>query len=279
MRAGWAALADWYDRKQGDGGDLWHRALIDPALLQVLGEVRGLDLLDLGCGNGYLSRRFAREGARVTGVDSSAPIIARARARERARPLGIRYRVADAERLSAFAPQSFDVVVSNMALMDIAHADAAIREVGRLLRPAGRLVASLCHPCFDVLSRSTWELEVRPMGSTTVWRKVQRYRELYHEPVPWVLPSGRSRSTEGYHRPLSWYFRALRSAGLAVEQFEEPAPLEEMLRESPQGPYIAQVPLHCVLGARKAGPPPPAARATRRPRGTGGRPGRGRGPH
>lgn len=64
----WEELAAWYDEKMGDEGDLWHRTLIDTGLLQVLGPVRGLELLDLGCGNGYLCRRFAREGARVTGA-------------------------------------------------------------------------------------------------------------------------------------------------------------------------------------------------------------------
>jgi 2-polyprenyl-3-methyl-5-hydroxy-6-metoxy-1,4-benzoquinol methylase len=58
--SGWAALAPWYDAKQGDRGDLWHRALIDPTLLRAVGRVRGVRLLDLGCGNGYLSRHFAR---------------------------------------------------------------------------------------------------------------------------------------------------------------------------------------------------------------------------
>ena len=65
MRAndhGWEQMAAWYDEKMGDEGDLWHRALIDPTLLQVLGPVAGQRLLDLACGNGYLARRFARLG-------------------------------------------------------------------------------------------------------------------------------------------------------------------------------------------------------------------------
>jgi hypothetical protein len=62
-------MAAWYDDKQGDGGDLWHRALIDPALLQVLGSVSGERVLDFACGNGYLARRVwgaARSPACVT---------------------------------------------------------------------------------------------------------------------------------------------------------------------------------------------------------------------
>ncbi len=115
----WGELAEWYDAKQGDTGDLWHRTLIDPTFLRVVGEVRGLRVLDLGCGNGYLSRRFARAGAVVTGVDDSAPIIERARAHDTRDLLGIDYRVADAAHLALLKNATFDLVTSNMALMDI----------------------------------------------------------------------------------------------------------------------------------------------------------------
>jgi 2-polyprenyl-3-methyl-5-hydroxy-6-metoxy-1,4-benzoquinol methylase len=100
----WADFAAWYDAKMGDEGDLWHRCLIDPGLLGLVGPVRGLDVLDLACGNGYLARRYAREGAaRVVAVDRSAPIIALARRRERASPLGVRYEIRDAADLHGLA--------------------------------------------------------------------------------------------------------------------------------------------------------------------------------
>jgi ubiquinone/menaquinone biosynthesis C-methylase UbiE len=146
--SGWDELADWWDTTLGDDGDLWHRTLIDPPLLQLVGDVRGQRVLDLACGNGYLSRRFARQGAAVTGIDANAPIIERARAREARDPLDITYHVADAAHLTALPDGAFEVVVCNMALMDIADVAGAIQEVSRVLVSRGRLVASLAHPCF-----------------------------------------------------------------------------------------------------------------------------------
>ena len=137
----WESLAAWYDENQGDEGDLWHRTLIDPELLRVVGPVTGLRVLDLACGNGYLARRFARMGAAVTGVDASAPIIARARRREAEAPLGIAYHVADTARLETLEDARFDVAVCNMALMDIEDAAGAISETGRVLLPGGRFIA------------------------------------------------------------------------------------------------------------------------------------------
>jgi 2-polyprenyl-3-methyl-5-hydroxy-6-metoxy-1,4-benzoquinol methylase len=82
----WDDLSDWYDQKQGDDGDLWHRALIDPVLLRLIGDPRDKDILDLGSGNGYLSRRLAREGGRITAVDSSLSMIENARSHDPAIP-------------------------------------------------------------------------------------------------------------------------------------------------------------------------------------------------
>jgi ubiquinone/menaquinone biosynthesis C-methylase UbiE len=245
----WEQLAEWYDAKQGETGDLWHRALIDPTFLRVVGDVRGLRVLDLGCGNGYLARHYARAGAKVMGVDASAPIIERARAREAEEPLGITYHVADASHLPMFDEGSLDLVASNMALMDMENAEGAIREVGRVLKDRGRFVASFCHPCFDQGPSSTWLIE-RFFRSTKVWRKIARYRKPFADDMPWGIEE-RTVSTIGYHRPLSWYARVLRDAGFLIRSLEEPEPTKEFIEGSPQGPYVVEIPLHLVLEAIK----------------------------
>ncbi len=246
----WNEMAAWYDEKQGDEGDLWHRTLIDPVLLQVLGSVAGLKVLDLGCGNGYLARKLARQGATVTGVDSSASLIERAKAREPQNRLGITYHATDAAHLGMLEDDSFDIVVSNMVLMNISRGDLAIQEASRVLRLQGRFVASLSHPCFDTGLSSAWLIE-RVGLTSTIYRKVSWYREPHEEWVPWNIAPGQVWETINYHRPLSWYFRALRTAGLAITAFEEPTPTQEFLANSLQGEWIAQIPVHCVIEAAK----------------------------
>lgn len=249
--SGWDQMAEWWDSQLGDEGDLWHRTLIDPPLLQLAGGLSGKRVLDLACGNGYLSRRFARQGATVTGVDASVPLIERARARETQEPCGITYHVADAAQLSMLADgNAFDVVICNMALMDIEQADLAIAEVARVLKESGRLVFSVPHPCFDKYGTSGWEIE-QIYPTTTIWRKMSRYREIAAADVPWLRLPDQVVYTRAYHRPLSWYVRTLRDAGLAVTALEEPAPTEEFMAASQQGPWIAEIPLHCVIEARK----------------------------
>ncbi len=252
---GWDAMAAWRDLRMGEDGDLWHRAIIDPTLLRVVGPVRGRAVLDLGCGNGYLTRRFARRGAvRSVGVDRSAPNLALARRRERAHPTGAVFRRVDATRLIGLEDASFDLVVANMAIQDIRDAATTLREVARVLRPDGRLVLSMSHPCYDLDERSGWVVErVRETDGywhDLVWRKVRLYRDERAVEVPWDLSGRGTGWTTSYHRTLTTYSRLLRDAGFAISRIEEPSPLPEAVRKSPQGPYMREVPLHLVLEAR-----------------------------
>src|SRR5207248_5109948 len=140
---------------------------------------------------------------------------------------------------------AFDLVVCNMALMDIERAAEAIHEVARVLRPQGRFVASLSHPCFDKVDTSGWQIEyIFPI--TSIWRKMSRYREIAEAQLRWQLTLDQVVYTTAYHRPLSWYCRTLRAAGLLIAALEEPEPTEEMAN-SPQARWIAEIPLHLVI--------------------------------
>src|SRR5581483_6043429 len=140
----------------------------------------------------------------------------------------------------------------NMALMDIEDAAGAIQEAARLLRPMGRFVASLCHPCFDKVNTSGWAIE-RIYPVTTRWREMSRYRDIVTDEMPWLKTPERITYTRAYHRPLSWYFRSLRASEFVVTALEEPEPTEEFMANDPQGQWIAEIPLHCVIEAWKIG--------------------------
>jgi SAM-dependent methyltransferase len=112
-------------------------------LLQLAGDLRGLAVLDLACGEGYYTRELRqREAARVVGVDSSSEMIRLARAEETRRPLGIEYRVQDARALDG--AEKFDLVAAAY-LLNYAATKEELREmcaaIARVLKPGGRFVA------------------------------------------------------------------------------------------------------------------------------------------
>jgi len=116
-------------------------------VLELLAPRPGERILDLGCGDGALTRKLADSGCDVVGVDASAPQVLAARR------LGLDARVADGERLAFEA--EFDAVFSNAAIHWMKRADDAIAGVWRALKPGGRFVAEFGgHGCVATIKRA-----------------------------------------------------------------------------------------------------------------------------
>lgn len=116
--------------------------LNDPANAPLLAAagLRDTDsVLDIGCGNGRLTRLAARTAARAVGVDLSAPMLERARESAAGERLtNVTHLQADAQ-VYPFAPGSFDVALSRFGVMFFADPVAAFANIGHALRPDGRL--------------------------------------------------------------------------------------------------------------------------------------------
>jgi ubiquinone/menaquinone biosynthesis C-methylase UbiE len=130
-RANWNTNAVRWDATYDDDGDRNRRYQSDEPMLALLGEVQGQAILDVGSGNGYLCRKLARRGARMTGVELSDEFLRLAREREAHEPLGITFVHGSVARMEALAFASFDKAVSNYVLMDVQDYAAAVREVFR----------------------------------------------------------------------------------------------------------------------------------------------------
>ncbi|HLY42677.1 MAG TPA: class I SAM-dependent methyltransferase [Terracidiphilus sp.] len=105
-------------------------------VLEWLAAQPGERILDLGCGDGQLTKRLIASGAFVKGVDASPQMVAAARSR------GVDAEESPAESLP-YADGSFDAVFSNAALHWVRGQDAMLSEVRRVLRPGGRFVAEM----------------------------------------------------------------------------------------------------------------------------------------
>jgi 2-polyprenyl-3-methyl-5-hydroxy-6-metoxy-1,4-benzoquinol methylase len=148
-------MADFYEQRSG-------KTVSDPAtaaLIDLAGDVAGLRLLEVACGQGRVARELARRGATLTGLDISDELLARARAYEAADPQGISYLHADVTAPDVLRGQVFDGLVCNYGLSDIDDLDGLMANVARWLRPGGAFVFSLLHPCFPGWDRdapSSW---------------------------------------------------------------------------------------------------------------------------
>jgi SAM-dependent methyltransferase len=102
-------------------------------LLDAVDLRRGIRLLDIATGPGYVAAAAAARGARVVGIDFSAPMVARARELNPA----IEFQEGDAEGLS-FPDASFDAVVMNFGILHLARPERAMNQAARVLKPGGR---------------------------------------------------------------------------------------------------------------------------------------------
>ena len=108
-------------------------------VLELAGSLEGLDVLDVGCGDGAYALAAARAGAHVTGLDRSGAAVAAARARTEGEGLALELQVADARALP-FPAARFDVVLAVTVLCFVEDPAQAIAEMARVLRPGGVLV-------------------------------------------------------------------------------------------------------------------------------------------
>lgn len=223
----WEAHAnDWitWVRKPGhDSYDRYHRDQFLPLV-----PAPGRRTLDVGCGEGRLTRHLATLGHRVVGVDVSPSLVAAAR---EAAP-SMELHVANAAALP-FADASFDQVVSFMCLHDVDDLDGAVRELARVLEPGGVACLAIVHP----------------LNSAGRFEKHGRFviRGSYLDSFRYADKVERDRLTmtfESQHRPISAYVEALVSAGMLLDALREPVTVGHA--------SWSRVPLFLHLRARKA---------------------------
>ncbi|MBN3033941.1 MAG: methyltransferase domain-containing protein [Candidatus Saganbacteria bacterium] len=210
----WNKVAGWYDRLVGERGSDYHEHVIIPGALKLLAPQKGEKIIDLGCGQGVFCRELARAGAAVTGIDSSPSLIKTARRRSPE----INYLVADAADLRAFGAKSFDAAACLLALQNMEHCGRVIAEAARLLKPRGRLLIVMNHPCFRIPRQSGWGTDER---RKLQYRRIDSYLTAQKIPIKMHPGAAPGVTTWTFHRPLKDYFAACAAPGLAVTRLEE----------------------------------------------------------
>jgi ubiquinone/menaquinone biosynthesis C-methylase UbiE len=243
VRASWDRAADAWEHGQESGRDYYRLEFFGPAQVAVCGDVAGMRLLDVGCGNGYFSREMARRGAEVTGVDISPRMIEHARQHESSSRLGIDYVVGDAAQIATTFPAgSFDIATSCMALQDMPNVPAVLHAVHAVLRPGSRFVPSITHPCTDTPFRE-WQREDTGAKRCLC---IDRYFErtvLEFTWQRWIYEF----TTSALHAPLEDWFDWIVGAGFAVRALREPRPTDEALRARPDLEDASKVPYYIIF--------------------------------
>ncbi|OIJ85159.1 methyltransferase [Streptomyces sp. MUSC 14] len=186
-----------------------------PAILALAGDVAGRRILDAGCGSGPLSAALHDRGAVVTGIDASASMLTLARRR-----LGddVALHLADLSGHLPFDDGAFDDVVASLVLHYLQDWVPTLAEIQRVLRPGGRLIASVDHPFVAYANQ-----DPRPdyFAATS-------YTE------EWTF-NGRSFPMTFWRRPLHAMTDAFTAAGFRLTVISEPQPDPAARERFPDG--------------------------------------------
>lgn len=217
VRGGYDRWAGVYDH---DANPL--QALEEPHFRAAVGDPRGLNALDLGCGTGRHAVRLASAGAAVTAVDFSEGMLAEARKKPGADR--VHFTAHDLHQPLPFPDATFDLVVSGLVLEHLRELGGFFREVSRGLKPSGRAVVTAMHPAMFL--RGTMARFTDPA-------------------------SGELISPGSYPHSVSEFVMAAVGAGLTLHAIDEYAPDEEFAKHFPRAEKYIGWPMLVVMQLRK----------------------------
>lgn len=252
-RTDWSDVASWYDSLVGDEGSEYQQKVVFPGAIRMLQPRKEDTILDVACGQGALCRLLAARGARVTGLDSAEPLLAAARERS---DISITYHRGDAreiEHMPTLDTASFASAACVLAIQNIHPIAPVFAGVARVLRPMGRFVLVMMHPCFRGPKESSWGWDD---ATTTQYRRVDRYLIPRKSPIVTHPGSDPDGYTWSFHKPIEAYVRAARGAGFAIDALEEwpshktsqPGP-----RASAENKAREEIPMFLAMRAIKIG--------------------------
>lgn len=225
VQAIWDQNATFWDERMGEGNS-FQRILIGPATDRLLQLRPGEEVLDIACGNGVASRRLAQAGGKVVAFDFSPQFIELARGRDAGSANPVEYHIIDATneaQMLALGESRFDAATCNMAIMDMTTIEPLMSAVSKLLKPGGRFVFSLMHPCFNGSGIRLCVEEDDTGGElhTLYSVKVSKYGGAVAEKGLGMI--GQPAAQYYFHRTLTELFTTCFRAGFVLDGLEEPA--------------------------------------------------------
>ena len=233
----WSSGANTWKEITDDNYDPFRDEVSTPLFLDFIGQIKSKTVMDIGCAAGRSSRiiydLMKKNGINdglVTGVDISKSMLDLARDTEKQNPQNIKYAEASISDLSQFKKDSFEVVVSMMALMCMNDLEKGFKEVFRILKPNGRFIFSVRHPCFMPISKGfarNKENQIAGIIVSEYFIKHTYLDKMYtpNKQIQMTIPL--------VNYTISQYLSFLIKAGFTITKTDEPVPSDESIKKFP----------------------------------------------
>lgn len=211
-----------------------------PALRALLPDLRGLKVVDFGCGYGWFCRWAHEQGASsVLGLDVSDKML------ERARSLSgdstITYAKADLEKLD-IPPSSFDLAYSSLAFHYIEDLRGLLEKIHRALMPGASLIFSIEHPIYMAPRNPDWLIDADGRKS---W-PIDSYQQEGPRVTNWLADG-----VVKQHRTMGTLLNQLIAAGFTIAHVQEWGPTDAEVAERPELAEERERPMMLLVSARR----------------------------
>ena len=215
----------------------WH------VLEKHMPSLKNKDVLDLGCGFGWHCDYAYKKGAnQVTGVDLSSNMLRKAK--ELNKDHSITYIQNSIEEVR-FPDQSYDVILSSLALHYVATYRETVQHVYNWLREDGTFLFTVEHPIFTAREEQEWAMNEQ--GGRMYW-PVDQYQFQGKRTTSFL-----TNDVLKYHRTFSTYVNELIHAGFVIQAIEEPQPTQEAMKQFDEMKDELRRPMFLMIEAKKAG--------------------------
>ncbi len=215
-----------------------NNAIEKPIITELIGSVKGQDVLDLGCGDGLFGSELLNAGAATyTGIEGSKEMTLLAKGMTG--QLGGNIRLEDLESFKADESQ-YDLIVSRFVIHYLSDINRLFEEIQKALRPGGKFVFTVQHP----LTLSSFASKVQ--GARRGDWLVDDYFKEGERQEPWI-----SKTVIKHHRTTETYFMALVEAGFKVTALKEGVPQETNFETAAEFERRQRIPLMLIFEAQK----------------------------
>lgn len=247
--AQWEANAPAWIAMSRAGADRYRDLVNTPAFLDLLPDLGGRRVLDVGCGEGHNTRLLAARGARLTALDVAPTFVRSARDAD----ASIDHLVADGTALP-FDDATFDVATAFMSVMDMPDPGAVLAEMARVVRRGGWVQFSITHPASSTPERewiraSDGSKQLLATGGyfdegpiTETWSFGSAPHDLLEQYEPFTITWSR--------RTLSSWLNLVLDAGLTIERIAEPVASPEIADRHPEVADTRITPYFLIVRAR-----------------------------
>ncbi|WP_176720436.1 class I SAM-dependent methyltransferase [Desulfuribacillus stibiiarsenatis] len=220
----WDEFAQIRSRQIVEGIDLSYHNVLIPCIFNLASKSDLSNVLDMGCGAGYLTYKLSKKAKKVIGVDLSRDNISIAQQNYGSNKK-IDFIHSSIEDYADIAEKpEFSLAIANMTLMDVIKLDDVLSSVSKLLKKEGQFIFTITHPCFwpfywkyadEEWFEYTKEIIIEAMFSIS-------------------LQDTSEHLTTHVHRPLEMYFNSIERNGLKIDRIIEPLPTDEIANKYPK---------------------------------------------